>query len=588
MKKKLLLIGITLVFGLTAFKVGKDLLTQPNYVGTQACALCHQSKFDSLQTTLHAKIHLVPSATSVRPPWTGSISMGSGYSNASVVLGMNGAIYQATLTPTTGSPITYDIAYTYGYGFKQRYLVSIESSKYILPIQYNLNKYMDNSTGSWATYNPGNWFNTDGTLKTINNTFRKKSWDKNCSACHITGNKIVKTINGTDTAWVSSWANSSSNLNMTVGCESCHGPGENHVASPNTSNIYGPTAMSGSIARSNEVCGQCHSRAASPQLTYKYPYNEIADSSYYPGQVLSNFYTPWITLLNLTGGPGVWPDTTSSQHHQQWQDMSYSSHFTNTTCFDKCHDPHSNGVGGVGTHQLKQDNDNNDICLQCHTIFGNVGAPNITAITTHTKHSYDPENLNSTGGASRCSKCHMAKTATSAKSYDIHSHSWKVISPCKTLTLGMINSCSASCHRNATGNIPTFGVPTDSTLTNWTQAADIQLADTLCNWYSQQVWTNVNTIAALASQFSLSQNYPNPFQTKTVIYFTLAKAEHVTLKVYDITGKLVQILVNKKMEQGVYNVNFDITNIESATSNILFYQLKAGEFVVSKKMICLK
>lgn len=594
--KKSVLIGALLIVVLAAFKVGKSILTVPGYVGTQQCATCHSSYANNLQTTLHSKIHLAPSATTMRPNWTGNVSMGASYGNASIALVTGGPTgYQVTLTPITGSPVTYDIAYTYGFGWKQRYLVKIENSNYILPIQYNINAYNDNSSGTWATYNPGNWFTSAGDLKPINNTFRTKSWDRNCSACHITGNKIAKTVVGNDTSWVSSWANGSSDLNMTVGCESCHGPGGDHVNTMSASDIYGPQKMATtSIARQNEMCGQCHSRSASPQHTYEYPYNEVADSSYYPGQVLANFYSPWQTLMNQVGGPGVWVDNTASiKHHQQWQDMSYSAHFSNATCFT-CHDPHTNGVAA---HQLKLANDNNDICLSCHSNFGSVGSPNAAAISAHTHHSYDPTNANGTGGASRCSKCHMAKTATTARAYDIHSHTWKVYKPIGTITnygvttptLGMLNSCAISCHRNPTdANIPTFSIASDPTKTNWNEPTDLQLADTLNAWFNQQTWTNINVLNNVASLSSLGQNYPNPFMAKTDINFTLANSEFVTLKVYDLSGREIYTLVNQKMDKGTYNVSFDITNTENISSKVLFYKLTAGKFVATKKMVCVR
>lgn len=570
------------------------------YVGTQQCATCHSAIKTDWQTTLHSKIHSVPDSSTVRPSWTGSVSMGASYGNASVALVMNGSTYQAILTPSSGSPDTFDIAYTYGYGWKQRYLVKYENSYYIIPIQYNINKYLDNSSGTWATYNPQKWFTATGTLKPYDNSFRKNSWDKNCSSCHITGNDITKTINGNDTAWVSTWANSSSALNMTVGCEQCHGPGSIHAGSPDASNIYGPTQMSAApLARQLEVCGQCHSRAASTGKTYEYPYNETTDSAYYPGEVLANYYTPWNTLFNQVGGPGVWPDTlTSRQHHQQWQDMSYSSHNSTMNCYF-CHDPHKTTAF---QHQLKEDPANNNVCLQCHNAFGTLNNPNITAITNHTKHPYDPTNQNQTGGASRCVKCHMATTATTAKAYDIHLHSWKVIPPSKTLekrgittpTLGMLNSCSVSCHRNpstsnGTGSVPDFGIATDSTLSNWNQLSDSLLADTLDQWFSQQVWTLIRTVSDDAEEHLLGQNFPNPFLTKTQISFTVPEREHVTIKVFDLTGKEVYLLVDGTYGKGTYSVNFDVTNIGGQnTGYIFFYQITAGDYVALKKMISLR
>ncbi|MBC8488754.1 MAG: T9SS type A sorting domain-containing protein [Bacteroidetes bacterium] len=58
----------------------------------------------------------------------------------------------------------------------------------------------------------------------------------------------------------------------------------------------------------------------------------------------------------------------------------------------------------------------------------------------------------------------------------------------------------------------------------------------------------------LPGKCSLSQNYPNPFNPKTVIKFEVASSEVVTLKVYDVLGKEVATLVNKKLSAGSYEV----------------------------------
>jgi hypothetical protein len=90
---------------------------------------------------------------------------------------------------------------------------------------------------------------------------------------------------------------------------------------------------------------------------------------------------------------------------------------------------------------------------------------------------------------------------------------------------------------------------------------------------------------ATIKEFSLSQNYPNPFNPTTIISWQLAVGSFVTLKVYDVLGREVKILVNEFQETGTHSINFDATKL---ASGIYFYQLKAGNFVSTKKMILLK
>ncbi len=85
--------------------------------------------------------------------------------------------------------------------------------------------------------------------------------------------------------------------------------------------------------------------------------------------------------------------------------------------------------------------------------------------------------------------------------------------------------------------------------------------------------------------YSLSQNYPNPFNPTTKISFAVAKTGFVTLKVYDMLGRLTSTLVNEEMPSGKFSVDFDASRLASGT---YIYQLSANGVTISKKMILLK
>jgi hypothetical protein len=85
--------------------------------------------------------------------------------------------------------------------------------------------------------------------------------------------------------------------------------------------------------------------------------------------------------------------------------------------------------------------------------------------------------------------------------------------------------------------------------------------------------------------YSLDQNYPNPFNPSTVISYQLPVSGLVSLKVYDVLGNEVITLVNQEKPVGNYEVNF---NASSLASGIYYYQLRAGSFVQTKKMLYLK
>ncbi len=94
----------------------------------------------------------------------------------------------------------------------------------------------------------------------------------------------------------------------------------------------------------------------------------------------------------------------------------------------------------------------------------------------------------------------------------------------------------------------------------------------------------------LPSRVFLSQNYPNPFNPSTTMSYTIpvnvkGEMSNVKLVVYDVLGREVATLVNKRQSAGSYEIVF---NASKLNSGVYFYQLQSGNFTESKKMILLK
>jgi hypothetical protein len=87
------------------------------------------------------------------------------------------------------------------------------------------------------------------------------------------------------------------------------------------------------------------------------------------------------------------------------------------------------------------------------------------------------------------------------------------------------------------------------------------------------------------SNFELMQNYPNPFNPVTNIQYQIAEKQLVTLKIYDVIGNEIAVLINEVKDAGTYNVEF---NADRFSSGVYYYTLKAGSFTSTKKMILLK
>jgi len=92
-------------------------------------------------------------------------------------------------------------------------------------------------------------------------------------------------------------------------------------------------------------------------------------------------------------------------------------------------------------------------------------------------------------------------------------------------------------------------------------------------------------ITSQPEDYNLFQNYPNPFNPSTTIRYSITNSELVRIKVYDILGREVKVLVNEIKQPGSYEVQFDASGL---ASGIYLYSIESGYFVQTKKMILLK
>ncbi|NJD23331.1 MAG: T9SS type A sorting domain-containing protein [Melioribacter sp.] len=91
--------------------------------------------------------------------------------------------------------------------------------------------------------------------------------------------------------------------------------------------------------------------------------------------------------------------------------------------------------------------------------------------------------------------------------------------------------------------------------------------------------------------YNLNQNFPNPFNPETIISWQLPISAYVTLKIYDILGREVTTLINEFQQAGVHKAKFSPSvngQIKNLSSGIYFYQIKAGKYLNTKKMILMK
>jgi hypothetical protein len=89
----------------------------------------------------------------------------------------------------------------------------------------------------------------------------------------------------------------------------------------------------------------------------------------------------------------------------------------------------------------------------------------------------------------------------------------------------------------------------------------------------------------IPNEYVLHQNYPNPFNPSTTIKYAIRERSLVELRIYDILGSEVNVIVNEEQSAGNYEVDFSATSLPSG---IYFYKLQAGSFVETKKMMLMK
>ena len=97
-------------------------------------------------------------------------------------------------------------------------------------------------------------------------------------------------------------------------------------------------------------------------------------------------------------------------------------------------------------------------------------------------------------------------------------------------------------------------------------------------------------IRAIPNEYSLHHNYPNPFNPSTTIMYDIPEAGYTRLFIYDLLGREVAILVNKKIDAGYYNVRWDGRNQygQSVGAGVYFYQIQSNGFIRTHKMLLLK
>ncbi len=626
MKRPKLLASLAIaVAGVAAFAFSVDSKPGPaprEYVGQQTCvtANCHESGYSGasdykglaeFKKTLHQQIHLRPTPetvvidrmfdkdTVISTPIVQIRYPGRDTLNARLFKSPDKKDYYVQLFFSGGGDSTpaMKVAFTYGgRGWIERYLVEVDGRHYVPPFQYSLPRYKERAdTGGWFYWlDFSKWYgidqsNQEGVFYEFGSTtFKKQAWDEQCASCHING--MTRSYVDGDTAKIytlnfvgSDGADSLAlHENILIGCESCHGPGSEHVANPTAENIVSPGKSSqfprtpAGIDLKLDLCGQCHERFKSTGGTHNFAYDEVNDQPFIPGSSLRLFQKDSLTGMNR------WPDgVTSYAHHQTGQDFRFSkpylAHVFSDGCWS-CHTVHYNkydsSFGGELPYQLDRNwyslaENQGCVASGCHPDKREVGPSplrNGMMVNLHTQHAQE---------ISQCVNCHFTKTASigfvdlpQKPLQEFSNHNFRVLSPQITIDyfntggLGMMNTCAASCHRNGRGSrnfadstpvAPSFGI-NDQLIGLWGEITDKRLADSLLKYY-KDFWPSVGGVrlsAHAGGGSGLKTIAPNPMVNRTEIRYDVTVPGAVSIQIFNTNGARVRTLIASDHDRGTY------------------------------------
>ncbi len=381
---------------LTKERVGLSVDLQPKeqkgaeFVGSLKCKECHKERYHHWKASMHSKM------------------IQDAKKDPSVI------VADFSTLPKDADFSKDEIRYTIGSKFKQRYMIpAIIDGK----PDFRLGNYQWNSqTKKWQPFKPYKYWYHDA-YPHDNKEFPTSN---TCDGCHFTG-----------------YMSRQKRVEPAIACESCHGPGSEHVKNPKHSLVY--KASSVDPVRATEVCLQCHMRNRDKRLekmsieelwmkAKDYPFG------YEPGRPLIEYklVAPFIFGKETKE---FWPNGAAKKNRTQGNEFVRDAMYQHGITCINCHDPHQ-------LTNTAQKSEGNAVCMKCHS-FGSVIGPHQSSLQAHTHHK-------PTSKGSLCIECHMPKTGrhTGKSPLTVRSHMFRFVSPAETKFFKMppqTNACFA-CH----------------------------------------------------------------------------------------------------------------------------------------------
>lgn len=397
-----------LVFG-AGLALGEPPPSTPGYVGSNSCAGCHEAASNSWAGSHHAWAWKSPDETTVKGDFNDARIEHDGVESHFF---RSGKDFIVETDSANGNPARFSIHSTVGIEPLQQYLLETGPGRL-----QALDLAWDTEKKRWYHLYP------DQSLKAGNGlhwTGPYKTWNARCAECHATA--YQKNYDVKERRY------SSTQAEMGVGCEACHGPGQAHVAWARDNENYDPkewpelTATGLTVgftqhSAENEIqqCAGCHSRR-----------EPLADGNPLPGTPFQDAYR--LSLLR----PGLY-HSDGSIHDEVYVYGSFlqSKMYARGVRCSNCHDPHA----------AKLKSEGNGVCMQCHSPVGNPRFPSLRkAIYDEPSHHFHP----SGSEGAQCKNCHMTERIFMGVD-GRRDHSFQIPRPDLSPQTGAPNACT-NCH----------------------------------------------------------------------------------------------------------------------------------------------
>ncbi|WBU63785.1 multiheme c-type cytochrome [Paracoccus aerodenitrificans] len=382
----------------------------PEYIGSEACAGCHKQETSDWLGSHHDLAWEKPGPETVLGEFSGqNVSIGG----SDVTFSRQGDDYSVAITEPDGTRASYNITDVVGVEPLQQYLVETEPGR-----KQALDFVWDVVEGQWYDLYPDeDYVPSDG----LHWSGPYKNWNARCAVCHATG--YDKNYVPQDHLYQSTQAE------IGVGCEACHGPGSAHAEwakAPESYDISGMPGLSAlgftaSFSKDDpdaqiQVCAGCHSRRSA-----------LTDESPVPGTAYHDSYE----LALIDADRLYYPDGAIRDEVYVYGSFLQSKMYQNGVQCSDCHNPHSTRLKAEG----------NAVCTQCHSEAGNTRFPSLKlADYDSPDHYFHPQGSE----GAQCKNCHM-KAQTYMGIDERSDHAFRIPRPDLSVETGAPLAC-LDCH----------------------------------------------------------------------------------------------------------------------------------------------